>query len=125
MGPVFNSAVELHSNSGVQKIAEKDKYQPPFCQNLFPSQFEDYYKYCSQYYYMMGNDYMQISRPNIISINNVNTNGNALIINNQSNRRSIVIQEEAKPRTENIFEVRVDKEYYRQKYANDKLLPKY
>lgn len=110
MAPLFNPAVELHSNGGAQKVTEKNRYQSPLCQNLFPSQLEDYYKYCPQYYYMMGNDYMQMSRPNIISINNVNANGNALIINNQSNGRSLVIQEEVKPRTENTFEIKIDKE---------------
>jgi hypothetical protein len=113
MSSFFNPTLDLYGST--KKVTERSKYQTQYRQGVFPSQIEDYYKFCSPYYYLMGNDYMQLSRPSIININNVNAGGNALIINNQPTGRSTILQE--KGILEKVFDIQVDKEYYKKKYA--------
>jgi len=113
MSSFFNPTLDIYGNT--RKAPEKGKYQPQYSQGMFNSQLEEYHKFCSPYCYFMGNDYMQLGRPSIININNVNTSGNALIINNQPAGRTTILKEEG--RVEKVFEIQVDKEYYKKKYA--------
>ena len=144
----------MESSEGKDKMYEGD--QPAYYQNLYMQQAQypqpdDYYKYYqhpAQYQYshggycFSGNDCIQVVRPNIININNVNAMGNALIISGTSapaaapaaamNMQKTGIgdakrigQEEgemAKERTkkegEGFFKITVDFEFYQQKYAD-------
>lgn len=129
INPLFYSMFDV--NSGYRGIGENPRKSmdqvSQYYQSIFASQSDDYYKYYPQsYYYMLGNDYMQIVRPNIININNVNANGNALIINNQPIDKSVNLREDQKiqqkDNAEAIFKIDVDKEYYNKRYACHNLL---
>eukprot|EP01022_Parablepharisma_sp_SALTPOND_P012582 TRINITY_DN161_c0_g2_i8.p2 TRINITY_DN161_c0_g2~~TRINITY_DN161_c0_g2_i8.p2 ORF type:complete len:386 (+),score=13.43 TRINITY_DN161_c0_g2_i8:911-2068(+) len=127
---------------------EEEPQQQAYYSNVFlpPSPFphEDYYKYYQPqpYHYpphsgycLPGNDCIQVVRPNIININNVNAMGNALIISGTSAQTpganlppAKAEEEKKKPQVENeiaspkkegcgFFKVDVDLEYYHKRYS--------
>lgn len=118
VAPVLNPAFEMNignkvPNDGSMVVADQKSYSPQYYQGMFAPQLEDYHKYCQQYYYLMGNDYMQLGRPSIININNVNANGNALIINS----RPVTVLSNRDQESSEVFAVHVDREHYRRKYS--------
>ena len=124
LNPVFN---QIESNPKLineeSKEREEEEIQQPQFYTLM-SQLDNYCGYRAQpYYYIVPGNYMSMAGANIININNINANGNALIINNQNDNK--VPEEksnyiEKNKRKENlIFKVEIDEDYYQKRYADN------
>lgn len=100
---------------------------PPYLQNFLippPEDYYNFYQYLYQQRYNLGprNDYIPMVYPNIININNVNTLGNALIINghqtpNEPKVQSSKVNEFPNKPSDGIFKITIDEDYYQKKYA--------
>lgn len=125
LAPLLNPKSDLHPSNALRGASEREKCKGQYGHGVFGPQVEDYCKLCPQYCCLMGSDYMQMAGPSIININNVNANGNALIVNGSCAEHPVVIREEPKGKVgkDGVFEIKVDNDYYKQRYAgNSKLI---